>query len=57
LPVQEATFSQASLGAPYFTRARFSAMELGKVSPTLKTLVSLAQKLGRPARDLLPADL
>jgi transcriptional regulator with XRE-family HTH domain len=53
----EATLSPAALGAPYVTRAHVSAMELGTVTPTLKTLVFLAHKLGRQARDLLPEDL
>ena len=53
----QAGLSQAELGAPYFTRAHISAIELGKVSPTLKSLVFLAEKLGRKARDLLPEDL
>ena len=53
----EAKLSQSQLGAPYFTRAHISAIELGKVSPTLKTLVFLAGKLGHTARDLIPEDV
>src|SRR5437667_400169 len=37
--------SQAKLGAPYFTRAHVSAIELGKVSPALKSLAHFARKL------------
>lgn len=37
--------SQAELGAPYFTRAMVSAVELGKISPALKTLAHFAKQL------------
>lgn len=45
----EAGLSQAQLGAPHFTRAYVSALELGKVRPAVKSLEFLATKLGRPA--------
>lgn len=38
--------SQAALGSPYFTRAFVSAVELGKVQPSLKSLEHMATKLG-----------
>ena len=46
--------SQAELGAPYFTRAMVSAVELGKISPALKTLAHFAKQLDVPLRDLIP---
>jgi transcriptional regulator with XRE-family HTH domain len=46
--------SQAQLGAPYFTRAMVSAVELGKISPALKTLAHFASMLETPLKDLLP---
>lgn len=49
--------SQAQLGAPYFTRAHVSAVELGKISPAIKSLVHFARKLDVPVRDLIPEDL
>ena len=45
----EAGLSQAQLGAPHFTRAYVSAIELGKVRPAMKSLEFMAEKLGRPA--------
>jgi ribosome-binding protein aMBF1 (putative translation factor) len=50
----ERGLSQAQLGAPYFTRAHVSAIELGKILPALTTLVHFARKLGIPTRELLP---
>jgi tetratricopeptide (TPR) repeat protein len=44
----EAGLSQAELGAPHFTRAYVSAIELGKVRPAMKSLDFMAQKLGKP---------
>ncbi len=41
--------SQAQLGAPHFTRAYVSAIELGKVRPAMKSLEFLAAKLSKPA--------
>jgi transcriptional regulator with XRE-family HTH domain len=41
--------SQAQLGAPYFTRAHVSAIELGKIRPAMRSLEHLAGKLGKPA--------
>src|SRR6266540_4810346 len=45
----EAGLSQAQLGAPHFTRAYVSAIELGKVRPAMKSLDFMAEKLGKPA--------
>jgi tetratricopeptide (TPR) repeat protein len=45
----ESGLSQAQLGAPHFTRAYVSALELGKVRPAMKSLEFLADKLGKPA--------
>ena len=45
----EAGLSQAELGAPHFTRAYVSAIELGKVRPAMKSLEFMAEKLGKPA--------
>jgi len=41
--------SQAELGAPYFTRAHVSAIELGKIRPAMRSLEHMAKKLNRPA--------
>jgi len=46
--------SQAALGAPFFTRAMVSAVELGKISPALKTLAHFASKLNVSLKDLIP---
>lgn len=43
-----AGLSQAQLGAPHFTRAYVSAIELGKVRPAMKSLEFMADKLGKP---------
>jgi transcriptional regulator with XRE-family HTH domain len=51
---EEQRLSQAQLGAPNFTRAHISAVELGKVAPSLKTLAFFARKLGVRLRDLIP---
>lgn len=45
----DAGLSQAQLGEPHFTRAYVSAIELGKVRPSMKSLEFIATKLGRPA--------
>src|SRR5207245_1838994 len=45
----EAGLSQAQLGAPYFTRAHVSAIELGKIRPAMRSLEHMARKLGKPA--------
>jgi tetratricopeptide (TPR) repeat protein len=45
----ESGLSQAQLGAPHFTRAYVSAIELGKVRPAMKSLEFMADKLGKPA--------
>jgi tetratricopeptide (TPR) repeat protein len=44
-----AGLSQAQLGAPYYTRAHVSAIELGKIRPAMKSLEHMAGKLGKPA--------
>lgn len=44
-----AGLSQAQLGAPYFTRAHVSAIELGKIRPGMRSLEHIAKKLGRSA--------
>ncbi|TMF23113.1 MAG: tetratricopeptide repeat protein [Chloroflexi bacterium] len=44
-----AGISQAELGAPYFTRAHVSAIELGKIRPAMPALEHMARKLGKPA--------
>jgi tetratricopeptide (TPR) repeat protein len=44
-----AGLSQAQLGAPYFTRAHVSAIELGKIRPAMRSLEHMARKLDRPA--------
>src|SRR5207247_648521 len=41
--------SQAQLGAPYYTRAHVSAIELGKIRPAMKSLEHMAAKLARPS--------
>lgn len=45
----EAGLSQAQLGAPHFTRAYVSAIELGKIRPAMKSLEFMAGKLGKAA--------
>jgi tetratricopeptide (TPR) repeat protein len=45
----EAGLSQAQLGAPHFTRAYVSAIELGKARPAMKSLDFMAEKLGKPS--------
>lgn len=44
-----AGLSQAQLGAPYYTRAHVSAIELGKIRPAMTSLEHMAAKLGKPA--------
>src|SRR5947207_9418104 len=44
----DAGLSQAQLGAPHFTRAYVSAIELGKVRPAMKSLEFMADRLGKP---------
>lgn len=41
--------SQAQLGAPYFTRAHVSAIELGKIRPAMRSLEHIAKRLDKPA--------
>lgn len=47
--------SQSQLGAP-MTRAMVSAVELGKISPSLETLSHFAARLELRVKDLLPDD-
>ena len=49
--------SQSQLGAPSYTRAHISAIELGKLLPAVTTLVHLARRLKLPVRELIPPDL
>ncbi|MBI3521678.1 MAG: helix-turn-helix transcriptional regulator [Chloroflexi bacterium] len=44
----EAGLSQGALAAPNFTRAYVSAIELGKIRPSMKALEYLANRLGKP---------
>lgn len=44
----EAGLSQAQVGVPHFTRAYVSAIELGKVRPSMKSLEFFATRLGKP---------
>jgi transcriptional regulator with XRE-family HTH domain len=50
----EAELSQAEVGAPYYTRAYVSAVELEKVQPSLKALAHFASRLGVSAGALAP---
>src|SRR5687767_1738351 len=43
---QRSALSQAQVGAPYYTRAYISAIELGKIQPSLKALEHIAGRLG-----------
>jgi tetratricopeptide (TPR) repeat protein len=43
----DAGLSQAQLGAPHFTRAYVSALELGKIRPAMSSLEFLAGRLGK----------
>jgi transcriptional regulator with XRE-family HTH domain len=49
--------SATALAAPYYTRAHISALELGKIAPSLHALAHFAKQLGVPLRDLIPPDL
>lgn len=53
---ERASLSQTQMGAPFFTHAYVSAVELGKISPGLKSLRHLATKAGVKLRDLIPDD-
>ncbi len=44
----EAGMSQSQLGKPHFTRAYISAVELGKIQPSMKSLEFLCTRLGKP---------
>lgn len=54
---EAAHLSQTQLGAPHFTRTHLSALELGKIAPSLKTIAFFASKLGIGIADLLPDEL
>lgn len=49
----DAGLSQAQLGAPHFTRAYISALELGKIRPAVSSLEFLAGRLGKPPSHFL----
>lgn len=49
--------SQTELGAPYFTRAHVSAIEIGRMAPAIKTLRHFAKVLGVPLRSLIPREM
>ena len=49
--------SQTVLGSPHLTRAHISALELGKITPSMQTVAFLAARLGLGVADLLPDDL
>ena len=49
----EAGLSQSQLGAPHFTRAYISALELGKIRPAMTSLEFLAGRLGKPSSHFL----
>ena len=49
-----AGLSQAKLAMPYLTRAYVSAVELGKISPSLKSLSHMATKASVSLRSLIP---
>lgn len=48
-----AGMSQTQLGRPHFTRAYVSAVELGKIRPSVRSLEFLAHQLGRSASAFL----
>jgi transcriptional regulator with XRE-family HTH domain len=48
-----ARLSQTQLGAPHFTRAYVSAVELGKIRPSMRSLEFLAERLRLPIAALL----
>ncbi len=50
---QQAGLSQSQVGRPHFTRAYVSAVELGKIRPSMRSLEFLAERLGRPASSFL----
>lgn len=52
----KAGLSQAALGQPYYTRAMVSAVELGKLSPALKSLQHFAKQSGVKLSSLVPDD-
>jgi transcriptional regulator with XRE-family HTH domain len=45
--------SQTQLGAPHFTRAYVSAVELGKIRPSVRSLEFLAERLRMPIASLV----
>ncbi|TMD62265.1 MAG: helix-turn-helix transcriptional regulator [Chloroflexi bacterium] len=48
-----AGMSQTQLGSPHFTRAYVSAVELGKIRPSMRALDFLAERLGLPIASLV----
>ncbi|OLC56364.1 MAG: hypothetical protein AUH85_06455 [Chloroflexi bacterium 13_1_40CM_4_68_4] len=48
-----AGMSQTQLGSPHFTRAYVSAVELGKIRPSMRALDFLAERLGMPIASLV----
>lgn len=48
-----AALSQTAVGAPHYTRAYVSAIELGKIQPSLRALAHLAARLGVGTEELL----
>jgi transcriptional regulator with XRE-family HTH domain len=46
--------SQAELGGPYFTRAHVSAIELGKILPSIRALAHFGTRLHLALRELVP---
>jgi transcriptional regulator with XRE-family HTH domain len=49
--------SATALGAPYYTRAHVSAIELGKITGSLPALHHFARRLKVPLRELIPPEL
>lgn len=49
--------SAAALGAPYYTRAHVSAIELGKIHGSIAALHHFANKLGIRLHELIPPDI
>jgi transcriptional regulator with XRE-family HTH domain len=49
--------SATALGAPYYTRAHVSAIELGKIHGSIAALHHFASKLGVQLRELIPPEV
>ncbi len=52
----ERGLSQTALGSPHFTRAYVSAVELGKIRPSMRSLEFLVERLGVSAAALLEGE-